>query len=212
MVSASFCFLERWDEQPLESLMTELDPALARIGRSIVRALRHAPEEEGLVLDEQGWTDVGAVRRAFGKAGRPLSHQQLQALVAADSKQRLELSPDGQRMRAAQGHSIEVDLSAHRAEPPELLFHGTSTDRLESIRAEGLHAGQRQHVHLSPDVDTAVKVGRRHGRAVVLIILAGELARAGQVFMLASNGVWLTGPVRPEAIDWSRLIFPGDRP
>jgi putative RNA 2'-phosphotransferase len=146
------------------------------------------------------------VRQAFGKPGRPLPIEQLQAIVASDPKHRLELSADGARIRAAQGHSIEVDLSSHRAAPPELLFHGTSTHRLDSIRATGLHAGRRQHVHLSPDVETAIKVGARHGHPVVLTVRAGELARAGQEFMLSSNGVWLTGLVPVGAIDWDNLV------
>jgi putative RNA 2'-phosphotransferase len=183
------------------------DYDLARIGRSIVRALRHAPQAAGLQLDAQGWTSVPAVRQAFGKPGRPLPIDLLQAIVASDPKHRLELSADGARIRAAQGHSVEVDLSSRRADPPELLFHGTSTDRLESIRAAGLHPGRRQHVHLSPDVETAITVGARHGHPVVLTVRAGELARAGQEFVLASNGVWLTGPVRSAAIEWEKLVF-----
>jgi putative RNA 2'-phosphotransferase len=183
------------------------DPALARISRSIVRALRHAPQAAGLELDPQGWTSVPAVCQAFAKPGRPLPIDQLHALVASDPKHRLELSADGARIRAAQGHSVEVNLSSRRADPPELLFHGTSTDRLESIRAAGLHPGRRQHVHLSPDVETAITVGARHGHPVVLTVRARELARAGQEFVLATNGVWLTGPVRSAAIDWDRLVF-----
>jgi putative RNA 2'-phosphotransferase len=79
--------------------------------------------------------------------------------------------------------------------PPERLYHGTATRFLESIRAQGLVAGSRHHVHLSPDVETATTVGRRHGKPVVLTVTAGAMHAQGFIFHRADNGVWLTASV-----------------
>ena len=103
-------------------------------------------------------------------------------------------------IRANQGHSVEVDLALPPAEPPEVLYHGTAAHFVESIRATGLNAASRQHVHLSADEATAIKVGKRHGKPVVLRIRAGDMHRGGTKFYLSANGVWLTAAVSAEFI------------
>ncbi len=85
--------------------------------------------------------------------------------------------------------------------PPELLYHGTATRFLDSIRKDGLRSGSRQHVHLSADPATAIAVGSRHGKPVVLTVQAGRLHRAGGQFYLSENGVWLTSAVPPEYLE-----------
>ena len=113
------------------------------------------------------------------------------------TKRRFVLSEDGTRIRAAQGHSVEIDLGLEPQEPPDLLFHGTADRNSESIRRDGLVKARRQHVHLSLDHATALKVGHRHGRPVVLTVRSGEMWAAGIPFFLSENGVWLTGHVPP---------------
>jgi putative RNA 2'-phosphotransferase len=136
-------------------------------------------------------------------AGKPITREQLEQAIATNDKQRFALSPDGTRIRANQGHSVEVDLGLVPQEPPELLYHGTARQFLEPIRAEGLVAGKRQHVHLSADVPTALKVGSRHGQPVPLTVRAGAMHRDGLAFYRSENGVWLTDNVPPEFI-----VFP----
>ena len=162
--------------------------------------LRHAPQSIGLQLDKGGWADIDALLAAAASKGRKLSRASLTDVVAADDKQRSTLSEDGLRIRAAQGHSIDVDLGLAPKVPPAILFHGTAGRFLSSILAEGLRPGQRQKVHLSAEIETAVKVGRRHGRPVVLEIDAARLHGDGHPFWLAENGVWLTDRVPPDRL------------
>jgi putative RNA 2'-phosphotransferase len=113
-------------------------------------------------------------------------------VVESNDKKRFAFSPDGSSIRASQGHSVEVDLGLAPVAPPERLFHGTATRFLDAIRAEGLRPQSRRHVHLSPDEETAVKVGQRHGKPAVLLVHAGAMHRDGHVFYRSENGVWLT--------------------
>ena len=165
--------------------------------------LRHQPEAIGLTLDAEGWADVDVLIAAAGKHRRALSRERIARIVATSDKQRFKLSDDGQRIRANQGHSIEVDLKLTPRVPPAVLFHGTASRHLDSIRQTGLEKRSRQHVHLSPDEQTAIKVGQRHGKPVVLAVQAGEMHAAGHVFYLSDNGVWLV-----DAVPSAFLEFP----
>ena len=160
--------------------------------------LRHEPQRAGITLDAEGWVDVDALLTGLVKAGHPLSRDRLSELVAENDKKRFTLSPDGARIRAAQGHSVPVALGLEPIAPPARLYHGTATRFLDAIKAEGLCPGSRQQVHLSLDVDTARKVGARHGKPVILIVDAQAMEAAGHAFFQADNGVWLTDAVPPE--------------
>ncbi len=172
-----------------------------KISKFVSFVLRHQPEVIGLTLDANGWADVEELIAGANAAGRALTREVLEEVVARNDKKRFVFSEDGKRIRAAQGHSIEVDLQLEPREPPEILYHGTADVRVESILANGLNPGSRLHVHLSPDEETATKVGRRHGRPVVLRIRSGEMWRSGCLFYLSENGVWLTPRVPPEFIE-----------
>jgi len=153
--------------------------------------LRHRPEEIGIKLDSNGWVDVSDLLRACAAHGKPFTREDLEYIVANNNKKRFALSEDGQKIRASQGHSLEIELGYDSATPPEFLYHGTATRFMDSIRREGLVKGSRHHVHLSADIKTAISVGSRHGEPVVLKIRAGEMAKAGFTFYLSANGVWL---------------------
>lgn len=154
--------------------------------------LRHKPEEVGLTLDPAGWVEIAALLAALKKAGRALSRARLEQIVAENDKKRFTISDDGLRIRAAQGHSVAVDLALVPQEPPAVLYHGTARHHLDAIfLADGLLPGKRQQVHMSSDLATARKVGSRHGKPVVLLINAKEAHAAGCVFTRADNGVWL---------------------
>lgn len=171
-----------------------------KISKALSYWLRHAPEAGGLTLDETGWAPVADVMAALAREGLTDDRADLERTVAESDKQRFELSEDGARIRCRQGHSVEVDLDWPVAQPPEWLFHGTVERFLDPIFAEGLKPMARHHVHLSPDVETATRVGTRRGDAVILRIAAGAMAQAGIVFRLSSNGVWLTDAVPPAYI------------
>jgi putative RNA 2'-phosphotransferase len=165
----------------------------------IAYVLRHAPESIGLRLDVQGWASIDALVAGAVDGGRDLTVADVVRAADSGVKKRYELSIDGQRIRALQGHStLQVSRSFEVVAPPVLLFHGTATRFLDAIREQGLLPGSRQHVHLSADEATAVQVGQRHGRAHVLKVDAGRMHALGHAFHRAENGVWLTGAVPPE--------------
>lgn len=166
--------------------------------------LRHAPETIGLSLDGAGWAQVDVLLERANANGVSLNWKSLSQIVANSDKQRFIFSDDGKRIRANQGHSVQVDLELPPQEPPIRLFHGTAFRFLESIRSNGLQPMKRQHVHLSPDEQTAESVGRRHGQPCVLLVDAKAMHSSGQVFFRAKNGVWLTAAVSPEFIEFPR--------
>lgn len=169
-----------------------------RISKQLSLALRHDPQSLGITLDRQGWANVDDVLR-----GLEVSADDLEEVVRTSDKQRFVFSPDGLRIRANQGHSVDVELDLPRAEPPEILFHGTSTQFADSIRAQGLIRGARTHVHLSADEKTAQTVAsRRKGPHVLLRVRAKDLHRDGHPFFLSENGVWLTTHVPPSHLEW----------
>lgn len=160
--------------------------------------MRHKPEEAGLTLDRGGWVEVDTLLQGLRSAGRPLSREQLVYLVLKSDKQRYAFSADGRRIRANQGHSIPVDLELRAAVPPSTLYHGTVERFMASIETQGLTPQKRHHVHLSPDRQTALKVGSRRGTPVLLGIEAGRMHAAGHEFFVSENGVWLVAAVPPE--------------
>ncbi|MDP9384937.1 MAG: RNA 2'-phosphotransferase [Actinomycetota bacterium] len=168
------------------------------VSKFLARHLRHAPQAIGLELDAAGWAEVGALFDACTRAGFPITREELDAAVHAPGKRRYAYDATGTRIRAVQGHSVEVELGYPPAVPPVVLYHGTHPGALDTILASGLAPMGRRHVHLSPDVATARQVGARRGRPVVLAVDAAALHAAGQAFYRAENGVWLTGPVGPQ--------------
>jgi putative RNA 2'-phosphotransferase len=166
--------------------------------------LRHAPEKIGLALDSAGWVEVEALLAACRRHGRAMERTELEEIVATNEKKRFAFSEDGRRIRASQGHSVEVKLGYVAETPPAKLYHGTATRFLEAIRAEGLRKGERHHVHLSADEKTAHSVGTRHGKPVVLVVEAGEMLARGHSFFRSENGVWLTEHVPAEFLGFPR--------
>ncbi|RQS11987.1 RNA 2'-phosphotransferase [Burkholderia sp. Bp9002] len=161
--------------------------------------LRHEPQAIGLQLDREGWVEIDALVAGAARHGRQLDRATIEAVVATNDKKRFALSDDGQRIRAVQGHSTPAVQRRHpEQQPPDVLYHGTATRFLDSIRAQGLKAGTRHHVHLSQEVSTAIAVGQRYGKPVVLAIRAQHMHARGFRFFLAENGVWLTDAVPAE--------------
>lgn len=156
--------------------------------------LRHKPETIGISLDEHGWADVGELIAGIAKT-HEFNMDILEEIVRTDEKQRYSFNEDKTLIRANQGHSIPVDVELDEAEPPAELWHGTGEKYVTSIDGQGLIPKSRLYVHLSKDRDTAVKVGRRHGKPVLYIVKAGEMHRDGYQFYLSKNGVWLTKKV-----------------
>jgi putative RNA 2'-phosphotransferase len=175
---------------------------LTRTSKFLSLVLRHKPEEIGLRLDDQGWAEIDDLIRLSNSKGQRLTRELVEQIVADCNKQRFAISEDGRRIRANQGHSVAIDLALPPREPPELLYHGTASRFVSSIQATGLEKRQRQHVHLSLDVTTAIRVGERHGKPVILVVQARRMHTAGHQFFLSDNGVWLTDHVPVEYLQF----------
>jgi putative RNA 2'-phosphotransferase len=164
--------------------------------------LRHKPETIGLTLDENGWANLEELVRLANDHGHTLTIKDIADVVANSDKQRFAMDSSGGRIRANQGHSIQVDLELTALQPPELLYHGTAKRFLASIRSDGLLKQARHHVHLSSDANAAALVGGRHGRPVVLTVRAGQMSCNGHLFYRSENGVWLTDQVPTAFIEF----------
>ncbi len=170
---------------------------LNKTSKFLSLVLRHEPEAIELALDKNGWANIDALisKANDSDEANPLDHALIQEVVSTSDKKRFIISDDGQNIRANQGHSINVDLQLKPATPPEFLYHGTATRFLDSILQEGLKPQQRQHVHLSTDIEIATNVGQRYGKPVILTIKSLLMNEQGFMFYLSENGVWLTKSV-----------------
>lgn len=157
--------------------------------------LRHAPGALGLTLAPGGWADVDTLLEQARAEGRSLNRALLHQVLDHGDKERFSLSADGARIRANYGHSIAVDLDRSPARPPPHLYHGTAEQALSIIQDEGLRPQSRQYVHLSSTEEEAVRVGRRHGTPVVLVVAARNLHDAGHALYRSTDAVWLTARV-----------------
>lgn len=151
-----------------------MNSSLVRTSKFLSLILRHDPARIGLTLDGQGWADVDELLAAAGRAGCRSIAQFSSEWLRRTARSGL---PSGTRIRASQGHSVPIELGLAPQVPPEILYHGTATRLLDSIRREGLRPGQRTHVHLSKDEATAHRVGQRHGKPAILLIAAGRMLR-----------------------------------
>lgn len=166
------------------------------LGKFISKILRHQPGLIGISLDEHGWADVQELIAGVRDAGHPdFDMAVLEEIVETNNKKRYSFSEDKQLIRANQGHSIPVDVELPVTSPPATLWHGTADRFVPSIMEQGIRSMSRLYVHLSPDMETALKVGRRHGKPVILRIDSGQMKADGAVFYLSVNGVWLTKEV-----------------
>lgn len=156
--------------------------------------LRHKPETIGITLDEHGWADVDELIEGISRT-QNFNMDILEEIVRTDEKQRYSFNDDKTKIRANQGHSIEVDVELEEKEPPEILWHGTGEKFATSIDNIGLIPKSRLYVHLSKDEETATTVGRRHGKPVLYMVNTREMYKDGFKFFLSKNGVWLTKEV-----------------
>lgn len=168
-----------------------------QLGKFISLILRHKPETIGIALDEHGWADVSELLAGIQKQGINITMERLEKIVETNNKKRYSFSEDKTRIRANQGHSINVDVELKEAIPPIVLYHGTATKYMEDIYKNGILHKNRLYVHLSKDVETAINVGTRHGTPVVLEIDTKKMLDDGYKFYLSENDVWLTSDITP---------------
>ena len=166
------------------------DQVLVNISKLLSYVLRHKPEEFNIKLDKNGWALTSEIM-----ANCNLTISLLEEVVKTNSKKRFEFNEDKSKIRACQGHSINVDLGLSPSVPPDTLYHGTATRFIDSIFNNGIIAGNRDMVHLSATIETAISVGSRHGKPAVILVNASQMHKDGYQFFLSHNGVWLTKEV-----------------
>ncbi|MCI1996891.1 MAG: RNA 2'-phosphotransferase [Clostridium luticellarii] len=166
-----------------------------RLSKFISLILRHKPQVIGRQIDANGYMSVKELLDGLNDRGYKIDMALLEKIVASDEKQRYSFDNEKVKIRANQGHSIKVDLGLKEIVPPDVLYHGTGKKYLSSILSLGLIRKSRQYVHLSKDYSTAIKVGKRHGDPVVLIIAARQMSEDRFKFYLSKNGIWLTDSV-----------------
>ena len=176
---------------------------LVKLSKFLSYILRHNPEMLDLQLDSAGWVKINALIEAINTRDESVTIDEIKNIVELNDKQRFSISGDGCFIRANQGHTVKVELGYAIVEPPCFLYHGTGEKSVDSIRKDGLVKKERHHVHLSPDIETAAKVGQRKGKPVVLTVKAREMYLDKHEFFCTDNKVWLTADVPPEYI-----IFP----
>ena len=178
----------------------ELTKEETKYSKFLALVLRHEPSAAYIELDRHGWAKVKELIAGFHRAGRPMTYEQLLNIVERNNKKRYEFNGDKTKIRARQGHSVDVDVELDEARPPDVLYHGTSQSAIGRIMKDGIKPMGRKYVHLSVDERTAAEVGKRHGRPVVITIDAKAMADSGATFYLSHNGVWLCDRVGPEFI------------
>ena len=171
---------------------------MVKISKFLSRHLRHAPGDIGLTLEPGGWVEVDDLLAGCARARMPLTLDELEEVVSGSDKQRFAFDATGTRLRANQGHSVDVDLQLEPATPPDVLYHGTAEDTVAEILTAGLKRMRRHHVHLSTSTPTATKVGARHGKPAILAVDAASMHRDGLTFYCSANGVWLVDEVPPQ--------------
>jgi len=159
--------------------------------------LRHHPENLGLALQPGGWVGVDELLAACNSQGLDFTREDLDEVVAQDDKHRFSFDDSCSHVRANHGQTVAVDMQLESATPPAILYHGTPQRSVATILQEGLRKMERTHVHMSPDIETAVKVGSRRGKPVVFEIDAEAMARDGVVFHYTVSGIWFTEYVDP---------------
>lgn len=172
-----------------------------KTSKMISLILRHNPGFINTSLDENGWLSVDELITGIRSKGINIDRKTLEEIVDTNNKKRFAFSEDQMQIRANQGHSIDVDVELKEVEPPEFLFHGTVDRFMQNIRKKGLLKMNRQHVHLSKDRETAVNVGSRRGKPIILTVRTGAMHRDGYSFYLSENGVWLTDHVKPKYLE-----------
>ena len=170
------------------------------ISKLMSYALRHQSDSLGISLDENGWTDVTLLIKTIKQKHPDFDLEKLKEIVESNDKKRFGFNDDYSKIRANQGHSVNIELELNASTPPYTLYQGTVSKFIASIKEKGLIKGSRQHVHLSENLDTAIQVAQRRGKAIILKVNTHKMIHDGYTFYLSENNVWLIDRVPAEYI------------
>lgn len=188
----------------------EMEDCFSRLSRLLCLALRHHPEQFGIRLDAFGWTELCPVLESLReKTGFfELDDSLVLRLVEEDPVSRFAIEEG--RIRALYGHSVSNICPGLPSLAPPLLFHATRVANLPSIKLSGLNPGVRAHVHLTSSLAYAARIKSSfERRRLPAIILAVETHSTAEPFYRATEIVWTTKRVRPDAL---HLPFPDSSP
>ena len=175
---------------------------LVDLSKEISYALRHAPWEYELELDENGFVPIAQLLHALNESNgydREIVQADLEQIIATSEKKRHEIV--GDKIRALYGHTVPQIIKKEPGIPPAVLYHGTTHRALPQILQDGLKPMQRQYVHLSVDVETATRVGKRRDPEPIILKIDTEAAqKAGIQFYIGNDKVWLCNRVPKECI------------
>lgn len=169
-----------------------------KISKFLSLILRHQPEVVGLNLEENGWVSVEKLIKSCADYGKSFTFAELKSIVETNDKKRFAFNENETKIRANQGHSVEVEIEFEKQTPPEILYHGTAEKNVGLIFGEGLKKMSRHHVHLSSETETAEKVGMRYGKSVIFQVDTAAMIEEGFEFFVSANGVWLVENVPPK--------------
>lgn len=172
-----------------------------RISKFLSLILRHKPETIDLKLDENGWADVKELLEKAAQNGNAFTREELETVVETNDKKRFAFDDSGEKIRANQGHSIEVEIGFEEKTPPKMLYHGTAEKNVEAILQNGLRKMRRHHVHLSTEIETARAVGVRYGNPVIFKVETEKMLAENFRFCVSANGVWLVENVPPKFLE-----------
>ena len=172
--------------------------------------LRHEPKKHGIMLDEAGWTETDTLVECVQEYIHPsFNLTELEQVVQENNKKRFEFNSDKSKIRARQGHSVQVNLGYQPTTPPDILYHGSQVfgGSLKGMLAMGISKMKRHAVHLSSDVNVAVEVGGRKGDSpCVVVIDSKKMYEDGFTFYVTGNNVWLTDNVPVQyIIEWKNF-------
>lgn len=168
-----------------------------KFSRYLSYILRHNPQEANIILDNEGYCCVNTLIENINKNRYNIDLDYLKKIVKEDNKGRYSFNSDMTKIRANQGHSVQK-ISFKEVVPPDVLYHGTATKYIDSILQKGIVKGNRHHVHMSKDIETAKKVGKRHGELVLLSIDSKKMREDNIKFYISDNGVYLCDFVSPK--------------
>ncbi len=190
----------------LQCLKTTIDTAMPNhflLSKTLSHMLRHEPEKYGIELQPGGWCSIRDVLKALKQSSSTfdsVERQDIQDMVDTQSKRRHQIV--GDNIRAVYGHSVDAHANLPSSVPPDTLYHGTTSEALQSILASGLNPMKRQFVHLYDNPEATELVAQRHGNnTVILRIDAKGLSAAGQQFFHAEKNIWLTSRIEPQWLD-----------
>lgn len=173
-----------------------------QISKLISYWLRHNPSDGNLMMDEFGWVPTASLLMALNNKNSGTTLEDILILNQSFDKIRWEFNEDGTTIRATHGHSVPVILPNDEAIPPSVLYHGTSVANFYNILLKGLQPMERQFVHLSANIQTAVEVAKRYGKPIIIEINTEALSKTGSSFYQTSDNVWLTTAISAEYLSF----------